>query len=340
MSVWSRSPFTPGESAALPISQHTTSRLRSPGRASRAGRGRHDALDARRLELRRPFGGTGGPANRMLGQRTGKRLPAAPTPDYEDARHGRAALPPRARRRSSSRQRRSRRHLGADVGLGDLGASAGPAAAVLGLDHLVHVVDLELGLDLGRSGGSPVHLLSARAGIPAPDREKDPEQDQPAERDECRKLVHAGRVYAPGRCPTPCIVDALRTPIGRYAGGARARPAGRPCRPSRSPQRSSGTGSTRRRRRGLHRLRQPGGRGQPQRGADGIADRRAAQEVPGVTVNRLCASGLEAVARAPARSALGEARPRARRRRRVDDARSARRCRSPSAASRAATASW
>ena len=41
------------------------------------------------------------------------------------------------------------RDLGADVGLGHLAAAGGAAAAVLGFDHLVDVVDLELRLDLG-----------------------------------------------------------------------------------------------------------------------------------------------------------------------------------------------
>ena len=60
-------------------------------------------------------------------------------------------------------------------------------------------------------------------------------------------------------------------------------------------------------RRGDPRLRQPGGRGQPQRGAHGGAARRPARTVPGVTVNRLCASGLEAVGQAA--RAIRRARP-------------------------------
>ena len=45
----------------------------------------------------------------------------------------------------------------------------------------------------------------------------------------------------------------------------------------------------------LARLREPGGRGQPQRRPIRRAARRAADSVGGVTVNRLCASGLAAV---------------------------------------------
>ena len=45
------------------------------------------------------------------------------------------------------------------------------------------------------------------------------------------------------------------------------------------------------------RLREPGGRGQSQRGAHGGAARRAPGQVPGATVNRLCGSGMKAIAR-------------------------------------------
>ena len=59
-------------------------------------------------------------------------------------------------------------------------------------------------------------------------------------------------------------------------------------------------------RRRLLRRRQPVGRGQPRRGADGGAARRPADSVPGATVNRLCASGLEAVNAAARAVKLGE----------------------------------
>src|SRR5829696_7719645 len=93
-----------------------------------------------------------------------------------------------------------RRHLGADVVLADLDAPARPATCVLRLDHLIHVVDLELRLHLRRARGAPVHLLRPRAGIPLPDRQEDPDHHQPSEEDEQGELVHARRVYAPARC--------------------------------------------------------------------------------------------------------------------------------------------
>ena len=72
------------------------------------------------------------------------------------------------------------------------------------------------------------------------------------------------------------VLSAVRTPIGRYGGAlSGVRPddlAG-----SRSPRPSSVRGRRRRDRRRLLRLREPGGRGQPQRRAHGRAARRAAR---------------------------------------------------------------
>src|SRR3954470_9127728 len=50
--------------------------------------------------------------------------------------------------------------------LGDLRPPARPAALVLGLDHLVHVLQLEADLVLVGARGLPVHLLGARPGVP------------------------------------------------------------------------------------------------------------------------------------------------------------------------------
>ena len=205
---------------------------RAPARASPSRSGSATtALDARRLELRRPLGGPRGPAHRMLGKRPASAQPAAPAPDYEDARHVAPATPRRARRRSSSRHAWSAATWARMSASVTSGAAAGPAAAVLGLDHLVHVVDLELGLDLGGAGRAPVHLLGSRAGIPAPDREEDPEQ-RPARRArtnavnsstraECTLPPHARRRHR----RRPAHADR---PLRRRA---RARPARRPCRP-------------------------------------------------------------------------------------------------------------
>ena len=105
------------------------------------------------------------------------------------------------------------------------------------------------------------------------------------------------------------ICDAIRTPIGRYGGAlSPVRTDDLGALPIKAlmraqPERRLGSG----RRRDL-RLRQPGGRGQPQRRAHGGAAGGPADEVPGATVNRLCGSGIDAVAHAPrARSSAGEA---------------------------------
>ena len=74
------------------------------------------------------------------------------------------------------------------------------------------------------------------------------------------------------------VLSAVRTPVGRYGGGA-----GRACGPtiwrrSRSPRRWSAPGVDPARDRGrLPRLREPGGRGQPQRRPDGGAAGGAAR---------------------------------------------------------------
>ena len=94
------------------------------------------------------------------------------------------------------------------------------------------------------------------------------------------------------------ICDAIRTPFGRYGGAlAHVRTDDLAAIPLRALiERNAGRRLGSRRRRRL-RLRQPGGRGQPQRRAHGAAARRACrQEVPGTTVNRLCGSSLDAVA--------------------------------------------
>ena len=103
------------------------------------------------------------------------------------------------------------------------------------------------------------------------------------------------------------IVDAVRTPFGRHGGGLA------PSGPTTSPRTccascSSAPACPRGDDRGRDpRLRQPGGRGQPQRGADGGAARRLPESVGGATVNRLCGSGMDAIASAARAIRLGEA---------------------------------
>jgi len=58
--------------------------------------------------------------------------------------------------------------------------------------------------------------------------------------------------------------------------------------------------------RGLHGMRQPGGRGQSERGSDGYASCWIPHHVPAVTFNRLCASGLTAVNQAARAIRLGD----------------------------------
>ncbi len=133
------------------------------------------------------------------------------------------------------------------------------------------------------------------------------------------------------------VIDALRTPIGRYGGAlANARPddlaahviarrgrAQRPARRCRSTRSYMGcTNQAGEDNRNVARM--------------GLLLAGLPVEVPGVTVNRLCASGLEAVNQGARQIMLGDGRPGAGRRRRVDDPRAARDGRSPTARSRAA----
>ena len=197
---------------------------------------------------------------------------------------------------------------------------------VLGLEHLVHVVELQLGLDLGRTGRAPVHLLGPRARIPAAEREEDPDQDQHAEHDERRELVHARpSVRSAPPCPTP----SSSTRCARRSAATAA--CSRACGPTISPPTSIARG----RRAQRHRPPQPidevymgcaNQAGEDNRNVARMASLLAGLpvEVPGVTVNRLCASGLEAVDPGRAADPARRGGPRARRRRRVHDARAAR----------------
>ena len=122
------------------------------------------------------------------------------------------------------------------------------------------------------------------------------------------------------------VVDAVRTPIAPLQGRPRHGP--RPTTSRRTCSRALATRSPAARRAarpGRLRRDQPGGRGQPQRRAHGGAPRGAARtRCRRVTVNRLCGSGLEAVADAVRRVVDGRRRRGRRGRRREHDARAVR----------------
>ena len=93
------------------------------------------------------------------------------------------------------------------------------------------------------------------------------------------------------------LCDAIRTPFGRYGGAlaSSARTISPPCRCARSWPQSEAR--PRAHRRCALRLRQPGRRGQPQRGAHGRAAGWLTRErAGGATINRLCGSSLDAAA--------------------------------------------
>ena len=102
------------------------------------------------------------------------------------------------------------------------------------------------------------------------------------------------------------ICDYVRTPIGRFGGAlASVRADDLAALPIRELMRRH-PGLGRQDRRGLSRLREPGGRGQPQRRAHGAPLAGLPDSVPGATVNRLCASGMDAVAAAARGIKAGE----------------------------------
>ena len=118
------------------------------------------------------------------------------------------------------------------------------------------------------------------------------------------------------------ICDYVRTPIGRFGGAlAAVRADDLAAVPLQALIARPGSGRGRRR---GPRLRQSGRRGQPQRRAHGAPARRPAEEVPGATVNRLCGSGMDALADRGARDQGGRGGPRDRGRRREHVARAVR----------------
>ena len=131
----------------------------------------------------------------------------------------------------------------------------------------------------------------------------------------------AGRPLArAGSMTRAVILSAVRTPIGRY--GAGSRPSGRTTsRRSRSRRRSSGPGSTRREIEDVW-LGCANQAGEDNRNVARFAALLAGlpDAVGGVTVNRLCASGLAAVVGACHAVDRRGRRPLRRRRRGVDDA--------------------
>ena len=102
------------------------------------------------------------------------------------------------------------------------------------------------------------------------------------------------------------IVEAVRTPIGRY-GGALASVRPDDLAAAVHPRRRRAVRDRPGAHRGRHpRLREPGGRGQPQRRADGALLAGLPVEVGGQTVNRLCGVGLQAINSAAHAIAVGD----------------------------------
>ena len=104
------------------------------------------------------------------------------------------------------------------------------------------------------------------------------------------------------------IVDCLRTAVGKAPRGAlrNTRPDDLAAMVIRALLGALSGGEGRSRRRDP-RLRHAGGRGREQHGAPGVPARRPAGFGSGVTINRFCSSGLQAIALAADRIRSGGA---------------------------------
>src|SRR5688572_24159344 len=198
------------------------------------------------------------------------------------------------------------RHLDADVLLGALRSAACAPARVLCLEHLVDVVELQLGFDLGRTGGAPIHLLRTRARIPLAERQQDPDGDDEAEQHEQAELVDLASVRSEAMSEA-VILDALRTPIGRHGGVlATVRPDDLAAHVVRAAVERNALDPD-----SIDEIYMgcANQAGEDNRNVARMAGLLAGLPVgvPGVTVNRLCASGLEAAIQGSRQLKVGEA---------------------------------
>ena len=107
-----------------------------------------------------------------------------------------------------------------DVGLGDLLRAALSPQRVLRVDHLLDVVDLVLGLDLGRPGRLPVEEVGNAVPLEqARERDHDhEEQDEKPEGEGYEDHLPPLRLQS-SAVADALIIDAVRTPMGAYRGG-------------------------------------------------------------------------------------------------------------------------
>ena len=78
----------------------------------------------------------------------------------------------------------------ADLVLGHLALAALAAVGVLGLDHLIDVLHLQLDLVLVGAGRAPVEQVGARTGVEPREQHEQPDDDRDAAQHYERKCVH------------------------------------------------------------------------------------------------------------------------------------------------------
>ena len=151
-------------------------RRRRPGRApSRAGRGRRAAGSIPAASI------AASPSSRRLVPRTAQ--PSAEQPLARAPAAAAAADDQRPRHRPSARGSPVELDLlGGDLlrssRLVELRGAAAAAHLVLRLDHLAHVVDLVLDLDLGRAGRVPVDQVGVAAAVEVADHDQNADEEE------------------------------------------------------------------------------------------------------------------------------------------------------------------
>ena len=136
------------------------------------------------------------PAARIASTRAGSRVVAAYRVTVRDQLLRQRERAPSPAYEEDSRHRRisswSARTLASNSSSVSSGRPLAAADGVLGLEHLRHVVDVVLDLDLGRARRLPVEVVARRALREDPEQDRDDHEEgqEPAEHD--GEDVHAG----------------------------------------------------------------------------------------------------------------------------------------------------
>ena len=176
------------------------------------------ALGAGRLDRRPPRLGARHRAHRVaLGEQPAREVQAAAAAADDERPHagGSRGSPPRARPRVPRRSAATGSCSSSSVSSG----SPRPAPALVDrLAHLVEVVDLVLGLDLGRAGRPPVELLGPGAGVEGAEEQISMhEQERDAEHDDGDRDPPSASLRRRGLAASPAAIFAEHCRRGELA---------------------------------------------------------------------------------------------------------------------------